>query len=78
MNEQWALLWSQRQNALHIEPVERMLSINRTNYASNTRNDYLPLFIGGRAEVDAAAANCRRTLMSREFGEQPEAQSLST
>jgi hypothetical protein len=67
MNEQWSLLWSQRQNALHIEPFEKTLSTNRQAYASNTGGDYRVLFVGERKDVDAAPDALRSTMADREF-----------
>lgn len=66
MTEQWVLLWSQSQNALHIEPLERMLSSNRDAYKEDRRSDYVPLYIGERSHVDAASAYCHGTLAERE------------
>jgi hypothetical protein len=72
MSEQWVLLWSQKQNATHIERLEDMLSSNRKAYRDNRKCDYLPIFIGERGHVEAAALHCSSTLMGREFGEEPQ------
>lgn len=64
--EQWVLLWSKDQNALHVEPLERMLSSNREAYKNNRRCGYVPIYIGERGHVDAAAAFCHSTLLNRE------------
>jgi hypothetical protein len=64
---QVVLLWSKRQNALHIEPVDRMLSSNRNCYRDDRASDYLPIHIGTREECDAAAEACRSTLAARQF-----------
>lgn len=72
MSKQWALLWSQSQNALHIETLEQMASSNRKAYQENRRCDYVPIYIGERAHIDAAAGFCHQTLFKR--AEEREAQ----
>lgn len=70
MNGEFALCWSQRQNALHIEPVERMLSNNRGAYADDRASDFIPVYIGTKDECHNAADACRGTMASREhYGE---------
>lgn len=64
--EQWVLLWSQRQNALHIEPLEKLLSLNRESYRDNEPVYYAPIAVGSLAEMQAAADNIRPTLIQRE------------
>jgi hypothetical protein len=71
MTEQWVLLWSQKQNALHIEPMDRMLTINRNAYRDNRPGDYRTLFIGPRDVIDAAADAMRSTMADREFDMPP-------
>lgn len=61
-----ALLWSQKQNALHIETVEQMLSNGRRAYAENRASDYIPLLIASLADVQAAAGAARHTLLDRD------------
>lgn len=68
MNDQFVLLWSQCQNALHIEPLAKHTSLNRAAYADNAPGDYRLLLIGTRIEVDATAASIRPTLEQREAG----------
>ena len=63
--EQWALLWSGRQKALHVESVEDMLTANRAACAADVSRDYVPLCIGTRAEVEEATAQLRPVLMLR-------------
>jgi len=63
----YVLLWSQRQNALHVEPLERHLSLNRQAYRDNTGGDYRLLFIGTREEVDQAADAIRNTIRERSY-----------
>lgn len=65
MTEQWALLWSKQQNALHVEPVERMLSLNRVAYREDAGGDYRVLFLGSQQEVNEAAEAVRATMTSR-------------
>lgn len=55
----WVLLWSQRQNAFHIEPLTRMLDSNRSAFADDRRSDYVVLELGSREAVDAAADGLR-------------------
>lgn len=66
MTEQYVLLWSRRQNALHIETLERHTSVNRQAYADNRPGDYRLLLIGTRAEVESTEASIRPTLIKRD------------
>lgn len=68
MNEQWVLLWSCAQNALHVETLAQHTSTNRQAYAENRPGDYRLLLVGTRAEVDATAASIRPTTAQREAG----------
>lgn len=63
----WVLLWSHRQNAFHIEPLQVMLSNNRAAYADNKGGDYRVLHIGYLEDVEATAGACRATLAGRDF-----------
>lgn len=65
-NSQWALLWSQSQSAMHIEPVEVMLKKNRHFYVADRRNDYLPLVFGSRELCQQVADKVRQTLHARQ------------
>lgn len=68
MNNQWSLLWSKRQNALHIETLDTALSKNRNLYRDDRYiNDYIPIFVGTKEECHAAADNCRKTMAERQF-----------
>lgn len=68
MADVWALLWSKRQNCLHIEPVENWLSKNRQAYGDNrTLMDYQPIYIGDRETCHATAESVRPTLVRREL-----------
>lgn len=71
MSEQWVLLWSQSQNAVHVERLEDCLSSNRLAYQDNRRSDCIPIFIGERGHVAAAAGHCCNTLLGRELGIEP-------
>jgi hypothetical protein len=67
MTEQWVLLWSHKQNALHIEPLSLMFTNNRNAYRDNRGGDYRLLLIGTREEVDATCDSMRSTMANREF-----------
>jgi hypothetical protein len=71
MTEPYVLLWSQRQNALHIEPLEFMFTNNRNAYRDNRGGDYRLLLIGTREEVDATCDSMRSTMANREFDMPP-------
>ncbi|RCW73829.1 hypothetical protein [Pseudorhodoferax soli] len=60
------MLWSQSQCALHIEPMDAMLSTNRQAYADDRRIDYVPLFIGTDEDCRAIAASVRGTMHTRQ------------
>lgn len=63
--EVWVLLWSQSQNALHIETVGDMQRSNLDAFAENRRMDYVMLAIGNREAVDAAARTVRPHVRAR-------------
>ena len=65
MPEQFVLLWSQQQNALHIETLERHASLNREAFAADKPGDYRLLLVGTRADADNGAALIRKTLAER-------------
>ena len=65
MNEQWVLLWSHAQNALHVETLTQHTSLNRQAYADNRPGDYRLLLVGTKAEVDATASSIRPTVQAR-------------
>lgn len=62
----WVLLWSQSQNALHLERQNDMLRSNCRAYVANRRMDYVPLQVGTREECEGIAAKVRGTLAERE------------
>jgi hypothetical protein len=39
----FVLLWSQRDNALHVEPLERVLSLNRESYTDDEPVHFAPI-----------------------------------
>lgn len=55
----WVLLWSQSQNALHIEPLADMMRTNLEAFHKDGRLDYVLLCIGSREAVDASAQAVR-------------------
>jgi hypothetical protein len=59
------LLWSQRQNALHIEEVQQMLVSNRVAYRENWPTDYVALWMGSLEQCQATASNLQGTLAAR-------------
>ena len=65
MNGQHVLLWSQTQNALHVETLTQHTSTNRAAYADNLPGDYRLLLVGTKAEVDATAASIQPTIAAR-------------
>lgn len=68
--EVWVLLWSQRQGLLHIETLEQMFQSHGAAYRENRDLQYIPLLIGDREVIDAAADAIRPTLAAR-YDERP-------
>lgn len=64
-SEVWVLLWSQRQGLLHIETLEQMFQSHSAAYRENRDLQYIPLLIGDRDVIDAAADVIRPTLAER-------------
>ncbi|HQS00775.1 MULTISPECIES: hypothetical protein [unclassified Polaromonas] len=64
--EAWALLWSQSQNALHVEPIQAMFSSNRRAYTEDRRMDYVPIYIGKEEAVRSLADKIRHTVHARD------------
>lgn len=64
----WVLEWSQRQNAFHIQRLDKTLSFNRRLYAEdkNCLNDYRVIHVGEKDTCEAMANACRQTLRDRE------------
>ncbi|RYF76814.1 MAG: hypothetical protein EOO22_00810 [Comamonadaceae bacterium] len=64
-DDPWVLLWSQTQNAFHVERLAEMLEANRRAYTEDRRMDYVPLVVGKAQEVGETADACRATLFHR-------------
>ncbi len=64
--ETWVLLWSAKQNCLHIETEAVMFRRNRERFAAGHDGDYVPMFSGPRADIDAAAESLRKTIDARD------------
>lgn len=62
----YALLWSQSQCALHIEPIEDMLAENRQAFADDRRMDYVPIAFGSQEHCSEVAEQVRPTLRERQ------------
>lgn len=61
----YALLWSQSQCALHIEPIKDMLLENRRACADDRRMDYVPIAFGSEEHCREVAEQVRPTLIER-------------
>lgn len=65
-DDRYVLEWSHRSGNLHVQPLRRLLSVNRQSYAQDMpAPDYIPLYIGTRAECEQAAESMRNTLTGR-------------
>jgi hypothetical protein len=64
--EIWVLLWSQSQNALHVERLSDMQKTNLEAFSDNRRLDYVALQIGSREAVDVASNAVRPICHARE------------
>lgn len=64
----YVLEWSQSQNALHIQPLDKSLRDARERFSVNNAapNDYTILFLGEHEEVQQMAESIRPLLLSRE------------
>lgn len=62
-----ALLWSQSQNAFHVEPLERACENGQRAFTENRRSDYVLMAVGDPEEVQRAADKLRQVLLGREF-----------
>ena len=60
--ESHALLWSQSQRALHVEPLAEMLRSNLRAFIANLSMDFVPLFIGSDDACRAAAYRVRANM----------------
>jgi hypothetical protein len=68
---QHALLWSKQLNALHIEPLERTLSLNRESYRDDEPVFYAPIAVGTLEQMQATADSIRGTLVERDAKRRP-------
>lgn len=59
------LQWSQRHNAMLVEPLALALSNNRAAYGDNRPTNYVPLLIGTLEQCQATADSIQRTLAAR-------------
>lgn len=64
----YVLEWSQSQNALHIQPLEKTLRAARERFSVNkpAPNDFTIVFLGEEDEVHKMAEQIRPLLRSRE------------
>jgi hypothetical protein len=67
---QYVLEWSKKQNAFHIQPVEKTLASNQQKFIEDGQiNDYHVLFVGEKQTCETMAENWRErlTMRSRQF-----------
>lgn len=71
--ETYVLLWSCQLNQIEVLPLDKWLSENRLAYGADVpQGDWLPLFVeSSRPVLEATAAACRRTLLSRSSNRHP-------
>jgi hypothetical protein len=62
----YALLWSQSQNALHIETVAELLKTDADAFKENRRMDYVPMYFGTDDDCHVFARELRPILRDRE------------
>lgn len=64
----YVLEWSQSQNALHIQPLEKSMRAARERFSVNKAapNDFAIVFLGDEDEVNQMAEQIRPLLRSRE------------
>lgn len=65
--KQWALVWSHQDNAVKVETLEAVLSSARAAYKDNQPAAFVPLYVGEKGHVEAAAVHCCSTLLGRTF-----------
>jgi len=65
LTNQWVLLWSQKQNALHVETLPETLAINRRACMQNKPGDYRVLMVGSHEDVSATSRSFARMLEQR-------------
>lgn len=64
---EYVLLWSQSQNAFHIERTLDMLEANRRAFLEDRRMDYVAVLHGTRDECSDLADQTRDVLCKREM-----------
>jgi hypothetical protein len=72
------LLWSQSQNAFHVERVQDMMRSNRSAYSDDRRMDYVPIFMGERSSCFDLAEKLRNTVKARAEARIEQAAQLQT
>lgn len=65
LTNQWVLLWSQKQNALHVETLPETLAINRRACIHNKPGDYRVLMVGSHEDVSATSRSFVQMLQQR-------------
>lgn len=77
--DRYVLEWSHRSGNLHVQPLSRLLSANRRAYAMDAPTpDYVPLYVGTRAECEQAAEAMRHTLAGRAAARKIAADAIAT
>jgi hypothetical protein len=66
LQDMTVLLWSQRQNVLHIESVREMLESNIEALRCDRPMDYVVIYIGTQSECDKVAEAVHPKLWKRE------------
>lgn len=61
----WVLLWSKRQGMIHIETLHEMFLNHAADFQEDRDSEYIPLLIGDREAIDAAAEGIRPTVHAR-------------
>jgi hypothetical protein len=61
----WVLSWCQQASILHIETLDQMLTGHIKAFGDDRNLQYIPLLIGDRAVIDAAAEEARPTVQRR-------------
>lgn len=63
----WVLEWHHRSNNIHIQPLASTVGVNLSKFHLDVEpGAWVPICVGTRDEVDAAADSVRPTLIERE------------
>lgn len=63
----WVLEWHHRSNNIHIQPLTSTVGVNLSKFHLDVEpGAWVPICVGTRDEVDAAADSVRPTLITRE------------